>query len=305
MRRTKPNLRCATFARRLAKITQTAAQTRAPGNSSVVAMATPSTPVCCYNLLLAKPKNRSRCYIFAYFSQPQHQPQTWLYSQNVNEPSISTTVHTKILSVFHTRIEYISVKNTPFKQIGETPQTTLPLSHVHPSLTRPNSPPQTASSSNQPFCHNALSRPTDRQIDGIGESSVPRALMLYCTDRERHAKTSPQSNLRRAALQRPHWLQWDAPNSPPNCPFSFDDHHPHLIRPSFDRLHSPPQTASGSNQPFCHNTLSGPTDQPTDGIGESSVPRALTLYCVDRERHAKKFDMSWCSRYICAWLCGC
>ena len=40
-------------------------------------------------------------------------------------------------------------------------------------------------------------------------------------------------------------------------------------------------TAFGSNQPFCHSTLSGPTDQlthrPTDGIGDSSIPRTLML----------------------------
>ena len=36
---------------------------------------------------------------------------------------------------------------------------------------------------------------------------------------------------------------------------------PLLLRrsPSLDRRHSPPQTASGSNQPFCHSTLSGHT----------------------------------------------
>jgi len=26
--------------------------------------------------------------------------------------------------------------------------------------------------------------------------------------------------------QSPHWSQWDVPNSSPNCPFPFDDHHP-------------------------------------------------------------------------------
>jgi len=30
-------------------------------------------------------------------------------------------------------------------------------------------------------------------------------------------------------------------------------------RSIFDRPYSPPQTASGSNQPFCHSTLSGYT----------------------------------------------
>jgi len=29
----------------------------------------------------------------------------------------------------------------------------------------------------------------------------------------------------------------------------------HLIHPFLDRPHLPPQTASGSNQPFCHNSL--------------------------------------------------
>jgi len=71
--------------------------------------------------------------------------------------------------------------------------------------------------------------------------------------------TSPHSILRRAASQRPHWLQWDTPNLPTKLPIPFDDHHPHLIHPSLDRSHSPPQTASGSNQPFCHSTLSGQT----------------------------------------------
>ena len=51
---------------------------------------------------------------------------------------------------------------------------------------------------------------------------------------------------------------------PQNCPFPFDDHHPHLIHPSLDRPLSPPQTASGSNQTFCHSTLFRQTDRPTD-----------------------------------------
>jgi len=56
----------------------------------------------------------------------------------------------------------------------------------------------------------------------------------------------------------------------PKLPLPFDDHHPRLTRPSLDRLHSPSRTASGSNQPFCHSTLSGPTgrqtDRPTDRL---------------------------------------
>jgi len=36
-----------------------------------------------------------------------------------------------------------------------------------------------------------------------------------------------------------------------------DDHNSHLIHPSLDLPHLPPQTASGSNQPYCHSILSG------------------------------------------------
>jgi len=46
--------------------------------------------------------------------------------------------------------------------------------------------------------------------------------------------------------------------------------------------------ASGSNQPFCHSTLSGHTnrhtDRPTHGIGDKSIPTALTLYYTDSEQ---------------------
>jgi len=65
----------------------------------------------------------------------------------------------------------------------------------------------------------------------------------------------------------------------PKLPLPFDDHHPNLIHPSLDRPHSPSQAASGSNQPFCHSTLSGhrQTDRPTDGLGDRSTPSALTL----------------------------
>jgi len=44
---------------------------------------------------------------------------------------------------------------------------------IHPSLHRPHSSPQTASRSNQPFCHSAPSihadRHTDRPTDGLGD----------------------------------------------------------------------------------------------------------------------------------------
>ena len=54
-----------------------------------------------------------------------------------------------------------------------------------------------------------------------------------------------------------------------NCPFPFDDHHPHSLS----------QTASRSNQPFCHSTLSGPSDRHTnrrtDGIDDSLLHECL------------------------------
>ena len=59
--------------------------------------------------------------------------------------------------------------------------------------------------------------------------------------------------------------------------------------------YSPPQTAFGSNQPFCHSTFSGQTDRQTDRhpnqhtrheTGDRSVRRALTLYYIDSERRA-------------------
>jgi len=89
-------------------------------------------------------------------------------------------------------------------------------------------------------------------------------------------------NYIRNKVSSPHWLQRDVPNSSQNRPFL----PPHLIHPSLDRPHSPSQTASGSNRPFCHSTFSGHTGRPTDAICERSVRRALTLYYIDSERRA-------------------
>jgi len=63
-------------------------------------------------------------------------------------------------------------------------------------------------------------------------------------------KKKSQSNLGRAA------------SPPPKDYPSLSGHvEPHLILPSLDRPHSPPQTASRYNQPFCHSTC----DRQTDG----------------------------------------
>jgi len=82
--------------------------------------------------------------------------------------------------------------------------------------------------------------------------------------------------------QSPHWLQRDAPNSPPKLPIPLRRQPPPSNNPSLNRLCSPSQTVYRSNQPFCHSTLSGqtnrqperPTDRPTlrltDGLGNRS-----------------------------------
>jgi len=49
---------------------------------------------------------------------------------------------------------------------------------------------------------------------------------------------------------------------PENCPFPVDNRHQNLINSFLDRPLSPPQMASGSNQPFCHNSLCA--DRPTN-----------------------------------------
>jgi len=71
------------------------------------------------------------------------------------------------------------------------------------------------------------------------------------------------------------------PKFTPKLPLLLRRSPPHLIHSSLDRTHSPSETASGSNQPSCHSTLSGPTDRhthrPTDGLGDRSTPLTLTL----------------------------
>jgi len=72
------------------------------------------------------------------------------------------------------------------------------------------------------------------------------------------------------------------PTFTPKLPLPLDDHYPDLIHPSLDRPHLLPQTASGSNQPFCHSTLSGQTD--TWDWQKVVFLCRLPLYYTDRER---------------------
>jgi len=42
----------------------------------------------------------------------------------------------------------------------------------------------------------------------------------------------PSLRQRITTPQSPRWLQWNVPHLPPNCPFPFDDHHPHSTEPT-------------------------------------------------------------------------
>jgi len=99
-------------------------------------------------------------------------------------------------------------------------------------------------------------------------------------------------HFRTTMQQRPHWLQWDAQNSLPKLPFTFNDYHPHLIHLSLDWPHSPSETSSVSNQPFCHNTLCKLTDRPTDRWARRQVRNiSASLAMLIREQCAKKWTI--------------
>jgi len=76
----------------------------------------------------------------------------------------------------------------------------------------------------------------------------------------------------------------------------------HLIHPSLDRPHSPPRTASRSNQPFCHSTSSGqtdrPTDRPTHGITKSRL--RLTESDAAKKRQVAGTSIADKQPYLCS-----
>ena len=98
--------------------------------------------------------------------------------------------------------------------------------------------------------------------------------------------------------------------SPPNCPFPFDDHHQNLIHPCRARPHSPRQTASGCDQPFCHNS-----DVRTNRW-DMRLLRSISalLSYSDGEQHAKNTEKSANDRslvhyvnhrtFTCTWDLG-
>ena len=125
------------------------------------------------------------------------------------------------ISTFHARVEYISVTKYAIETIG-----------LIWGDKRPQNPPLPLEARGPHLIHECLGDPIHH----------PKRQL----DRYTHFHTTTQ--------QRPRWLQWDAQIHLKNCSFPFDDHHPHQMHPSLDRPHSPSQTASGSNQPFCHST---------------------------------------------------
>ena len=91
--------------------------------------------------------------------------------------------------------------------------------------------------------------------------------------------------------QSPRWLQWDAPNSPSKLPRSLQRAPPHLIHPSFDRLHSPPKRHPDPVSRFATvHTPDRHTHRQTDTWGRRQVysRSAYTLYYIDSKRGANK-----------------
>ena len=96
---------------------------------------------------------------------------------------------------------------------------------------------------------------------GLSLEARSHARLYTCIVPFNFITSPPRSHLGRAHRSRtsgqrsPHWLQWDPQIHPKTAP-SLRRTLSRLIHLSLDRLHSPPETAFGSNQPFCHNTLS-------------------------------------------------
>ena len=73
--------------------------------------------------------------------------------------------------------------------------------------------------------------------------------------------------------------------NPKTASSPFNDLQSHLIHHSLNLSHSPPQTASRSNQPFFHNSSTEQTDQLTDWqMGEATrlLQHPLMLYSLYR-----------------------
>ena len=105
-----------------------------------------------------------------------------------------------------------------------------------------------------------------------------RELLGKITEKMNKSSQSNFGRVRRSrtTTQQSPLVTMGRPKITPNCPFAFDDNYPiKYTHPSTDRPHSPLQTASGSNQPFYHSTLSGQTDGRTDGQTDRQTDRHM------------------------------
>ena len=135
----------------------------------------------------------------------------------------------EILSTFHTRVNHRSVHHFPV---------TSPIVNNTTNISK--NATNHARNSPFPLTHVDLHL-TYECLDPPHSPSQTTARSLYALSHN-DAKMSPLVTMGSRKFNSP---------PPPNCPFPFDDHHQNLIHRA--RPHSPPQTASGSNQPFCHN----------------------------------------------------
>ena len=112
----------------------------------------------------------------------------------------------------------------------------------------------------------------------------PPRFLSSCRPHKLHLNKKPQSNLGRAAspplmakdncARKSPMVTMGCPTFAPKLPLPCDGLHSHLIHPSLDGPHSPLQTASRSNQPFCRSTPFGQTsDRPTDRLRDKRTDR--------------------------------
>ena len=158
--------------------------------------------------------------------QPPLRPWTWLYHKKGNLTQNSRyTVRTEILSTFHIRVECISQHHVAYWNSG------------YADAEECQKPCQ-----KQPLPLEARGLPSNTWMPGPTPLTVPNDSSIdICTFTQWRNKVPIGYN----GTPQIH---------PPNCPFPFDGHHQNLIHPYRARPHSPPQTASGSNQLFCHNS---------------------------------------------------
>jgi len=124
---------------------------------------------------------RVLCYVFVhkFLFNPHFDLEPDYKKESTRKPTVHRILRyiprREILSTFHTRVDHLCIINYTVefsKNAGNHARNSpFPLRHVdfhltHECLGPPHSPLQTASGSNQPFCHNTHVR-TDRRVDDI------------------------------------------------------------------------------------------------------------------------------------------